>query len=137
MLASFFILLSQQIRSRWKASLQKYASKCGKTLHNTNLPAECPAFLTALHQLTNKDYFKVTQARYTYNAYFGQTNKSIWGRGQRNDCSYRHWLKIHPISRQTSAMISNICSQFFDIPHLIKSCREPPKQLVQVPIAYK
>ena len=82
MLASFFILLSQRIRPRSKASLQKSASKCGKTLHNTNLSAECPAFLTALHQLlTNKDYFKVSQARYTWNAYFGQTNKEYMGEG--------------------------------------------------------
>ena len=113
----FFLYLncshSARIRPRSKASLQISASKCGKTLHNTNLPAECPAFLTALHQLTMKDYFKVSQARYTWNAYFGQTNKSIWGRGQRNDCSHRHWLKIHPNSRETSATNSNICSQFF------------------------
>ena len=123
MLASFFILLSQQIQPRSKASLQKSASKCGKTLHNTNLPAECPAFLTELHQLTNKDYryFKVSQARYTWDAYFGQTNKSIWGRGQRNDYSHRHWLKIHPNSRQTSATINNHCSQFFDIRYLLQN----------------
>ena len=143
MLASFFILIlshSARIRPRSKASLQISASKCGKTLHNTNLPAECPAFLTALHQLTIKDYFKVSQARYTWNAYFGQTNKSIWGRGQRNDCSHRHWLKIHPNSHETSATNSKYLLAIFSIYIIfynIRSCREPSKQFVQAPIAYK
>ena len=82
MLASFFILLSQQIQPRSKASLQISASKCGKTLHNTNLPAECPAFLTALHQLTIKDYFQVSQARYTWNAYSAKQTR-VYGGGVR------------------------------------------------------
>ena len=64
-----------------ESEFAKYASKCGKTFRNTNLPAGCPAFLTELHQLTNKDYFKVSQARYTWNAYFGQTNKEYIGEG--------------------------------------------------------
>ena len=94
--------------------------------------------LYLIHQLTNKDYFKVSQARYTYNAYFGQTNKSIWGSGQRNDCSYRHWLKIHPTPVKPPRRLVIFAPTFsiYLIFYNAKSCRESPKQFVQLPIAY-
>lgn len=84
MLASFCILIAP---TRRRSDLDrkrvcKYLRANAARRFTTLTCLQCPAFLTALHQLTIKDYFQVSQARYTWNAYSAKQTR-VYGGGVR------------------------------------------------------